>query len=503
MHEQTIRALQAWQQWQAEYLPDTVLDESIQAKGPRVLEYSEFVVTEINRNPEIFQCLLETDVLGKTFSPSISPTAFKPDLTGDERDFMVALRRFRKLHMLWIYWRDLSDDADLEETFAHISWLADECLNMALSWAHSFSCQRFSIAPESLSPLLIMAMGKYGAEELNVSSDIDLIFCYDDSQPLTGRLRALELFYTQVGRKLIQLLDQRTADGFVFRVDMRLRPYGDSGPLVMSQSAMESYYLEQGRDWERFAMIKARFVTGDETQIDELYGILKPFVYRRYVDFSVLEAPRKMKRLIESEVRRRNLGTNIKLGAGGIREVEFFAQALQLIHGGREPRLQSRELLATLKVIAELDLVAVDSALHLEEAYRFLRKLEHRLQAYKDEQTQILPDSDTDCERLARSMGFDTWTECESAIQFHREHVNCIFADLFATEEATASNTDLQYEDFWLADDGAYDFAVLAPLGEEQSKAFANHLQHFKTESSIRNMGPRGSKVLDELMPKV
>ncbi len=209
---------------------------------------------------------------------------------------------------------------------------------------------------------------------------------------------------------MIKALDQQTYDGFCYRVDMRLRPFGDSGPLVMSYAALEDYYQEQGRDWERYAMIKAR-VMGRESfsQYQELRQMLRPFVFRRYIDFSAIQSLRRMKSMISSEVRRRGLNNNIKLGAGGIREVEFIAQSFQLIRGGREPSLRHRGLLKTLAAMKQLTLLPEGQVIDLEQGYCFLRKLENLLQAIDDKQTQTLPDQALDQHRLAYAMGYADW----------------------------------------------------------------------------------------------
>src|SRR5699024_6334898 len=231
--------------------------------------------------------------------------------------------------------------------------------------------------------LVILGMGKLGAYELNLSSDVDLIFTYPEGGETQGAKRNIDNqeFFTRLGQKLIKALDTITVDGFVFRMDMRLRPYGASGPLVYSFIAIEQYYQNQGRDWERYAMIKARVVAGDQQAGSRLLRILRPFVYRRYLDFSAIEALRSMKQLIQQEVMRKDMDDNIKLGTGGIREVEFIAQAYQLIHGGRDLSLQQRPLLDVLDTLARQGYKDADKVAELKQAYRFLRYTEHALQA--------------------------------------------------------------------------------------------------------------------------
>ncbi|MCS5950797.1 bifunctional [glutamate--ammonia ligase]-adenylyl-L-tyrosine phosphorylase/[glutamate--ammonia-ligase] adenylyltransferase [Klebsiella pneumoniae subsp. pneumoniae] len=253
-------------------------------------------------------------------------------------------------------------------------------------------------------PLLILGMGKLGGGELNFSSDIDLIFAWPEHGATRGGRRELDnaQFFTRPGQRLIKALDQPTQDGFVYRVDMRLRLFGDSGPLVLSFAALEDYYQEQGRDWERYAMVKARIMgDNDGAYASELRAMLRPFVFRRYIDFSVIQSLRNMKGMIAREVRRRGLKDNIKLGAGGIREIEFIVQVFQLIRGGREPALQQRALLPTLAAIDELHLLPEGDATLLRAAYLFLRRLENLLQSINDEQTQTLPQDELNRARLA------------------------------------------------------------------------------------------------------
>jgi len=494
-----------WLDWWRTNASNLTYHEEIEQQGVVTFNFSDYVRIESERNPAFLLALLSSNCLAKPFTPEAhAALKFIPEPEATEHQFMAQIRDFRKYHMLWIYWRDLTGIAELEETCEHISWLADYCIRTASAWAHNDTAKRFRIDSELL-PLLVLGMGKYGAGELNVSSDIDLIYCFNDDQEKPSNLVSLEKFYTMIGRKVIQILDQRTAHGFVFRVDMRLRPYGDSGALVMSQSAMESYYLEQGRDWERFALIKARIVTGTKQQKANLTAILKPFVFRRYVDFSVLESPRQMKRLIESEIRRKNLGNNIKLGAGGIREVEFIAQALQLIHGGKVVELQCRELLKALPLISKAELLDSEIVSKLLTGYKFLRLMEHRLQAFKDQQTQSLPEESERLTLLAYSMGYSDWESCNQDLESTRRFIHQVFSDLFSSPEHEVQNDqDIIYQDIWNAAEGTRSFVELLerarlPMPEQ----FEQVLVQFRSVAAIKNMGPRGYKVLDNLMPKI
>lgn len=308
-----------------------------------------------------------------------------------------------------------------------------------------------------------------------------------------------------MGQRLIKVLDQPTQDGFVYRVDMRLRPFGESGPLVLSFAALEDYYQEQGRDWERYAMVKAR-IMGDSEGVyaNELRAMLRPFVFRRYIDFSVIQSLRNMKGMIAREVRRRGLTDNIKLGAGGIREIEFIVQVFQLIRGGREPSLQSRSLLPTLSAIAELHLLSENDAEQLRVAYLFLRRLENLLQSINDEQTQTLPSDELNRARLAWAMDFADWPQLTGALTAHMTNVRRVFNELIGDDESETQEESLseQWRELWqdaLQEDDTT--PVLAHLSEDDRKQVLTLIADFRKELDKRTIGPRGRQVLDHLMP--
>ena len=279
--------------------------------------------------------------------------------------------------------------------------------------------------------LVVLGMGKLGGRELNLSSDIDLIFLYPGGSDSDGQksLSAQE-FFTRVCRSVVSLLETPTADGFAFRVDTRLRPFGDSGPPVSSFAALETYLLQHGRGWERYAYVKARAV-GPMPPADvlkDLYdNMISPFVYRRYLDFGVFESLREMHALISAEVQRRELADNIKLGPGGIREIEFVVQSLQLVRGGSQSELRGQELQKILPRLAGRHGLTTSDVRELLSAYAFLRRAENFIQAMRDQQTHELPKNDIDRARLAVAMGFPAWPEFSSVLQQHRDVVaqNC------------------------------------------------------------------------------
>ena len=373
------------------------------------------------------------------------------EAVADETTLMQILRQYRREQMMRIMARDVLKLADLNETLADVTALADACVVASLNRLHAMLIEKYG-RPMSHAKhgklaeqhMLVIAMGKHGAKELNVSSDIDLIFAYPESGETDHPLKPIDnqLFFIRLGQKLIQVLDQMTADGFVFRVDMRLRPYGDSGALAMNFSAFEDYYYTQGREWERFAMIKARVINADEhpAASAKLMKLIRPFVYRKYADFSSIQALRDMKRLIMSEVHRKGGDQNIKLGRGGIREIEFIAQACQLIYGGRDISLQQTGLMSIYQLLKEQNYLPADWVEALLSSYRFLRNLEHAIQCLADQQTQLIPAAAEGRERVAWSMGFESWMQLSSVLDQQREQVNTYFEDFLCDPEETAES---------------------------------------------------------------
>jgi glutamate-ammonia-ligase adenylyltransferase len=331
----------------------------------------------------------------------------------DEAALKQRLRRLRARVLLRVMARDLSARADLEEVCGAMSDLAE--LSIAAALAH-LKCE----------DLVVVGMGKLGGRELNVSSDIDLVFLYDGSPEDGPR-------FERAGQRLIQILSQRTADGFVFRVDMRLRPYGSSGPLACSFDALDQYFVSQGREWERYAWLKARALTGHRD--DELAKVVRPFVYRKYLDYATLGAMRALHAEVRRDVARRELAGDVKLGPGGIREVEFVAQALQLIRGGRDPELTARPTLDVLSLLSRKKLLPEVASTELADAYRFLRNLEHRLQYLDDAQRHDLPEAADDRARIARMMGFASWEIFSAELARKRDAVTRHFEAAFAERE--------------------------------------------------------------------
>ena len=411
----------------------------------RVFACSPYVAHEAARDPTAFVAMLTDAATGPARDAAhyrAHCTALVAEAT-DDAALRHLLRRYRHQELARIAWRDLTGSANLEAVLAELSGLADALVSASAEWLTRELAVRFGTPVDSAGrpmSLIVIAMGKLGGGELNFSSDIDLMFVYRANGETTGGSRTLanQEYFDRLGKKLIAVLNDVTVDGFVYRVDMRLRPFGDSGALTASFAALEQYYQVHGRDWERYALIKARALTGADDDRAALEEITRPFVYRRYLDFGAFEAVREMKAMIDAEVARCGLERDIKRGGGGIREVEFIGQAFQLVRGGREPRLRLRQILPVLRGCIELGLLDITDVTALTDAYVFLRVTEHRLQQVYDAQTQTLPDNTLEQTRLAYGLGFDDWASFTACLDAHRAAVRGCFASLLMPQPAPA-----------------------------------------------------------------
>lgn len=492
------------------------LPEARSAQLKMLFACSDFAAQSLCQQPELALAFAGGELDGGELHNADRAANYAPDLTAllaeaaDEATVLRVLRQFRRKELLLIAWREMLLGAEVEESFVHISALADALILAAYRWYYHKLCAEIGTPTDSDGepvPLLIVGMGKLGGRELNFSSDIDLIFTFPHNGVTQGGRRELanQQFFIRLGQKLVNALHQTTVDGQVYRVDMRLRPFGESGPLAVSFNAMEEYYQNHGRTWERYAMVKARIINGEGQYSDQLRAMLRPFVFRRYIDFGVIDSLRQMKAMIAAEVRRKGLHDNIKLGAGGIREIEFIAQVFQLIRGGREPSLQVRHLPTALAAIAELgDLPAADAE-QLHQSYRLLRRVENFLQAFDDQQTQALPADALNQARLAWLMGHDSWPACYQAIHATMSGVHRQFEGLIGDNaQAEDEGAPQIWFDIWQTE---LDAAELQPLLEEQglsehkAQGLAAGLLSFKAEYARRSMGPQGREALDKLMP--
>jgi [glutamine synthetase] adenylyltransferase / [glutamine synthetase]-adenylyl-L-tyrosine phosphorylase len=344
------------------------------------------------------------------------------------------VRQQREALMLLIIYRDLNGLASLDEVMRAISAFADYAVKSARVAHHAALCAEWGIdSAAAQSDFMVVGMGKLGAHELNVSSDIDLIFVYPQDGEATAT-RSWHEFHAALGKRIIRSIDQVDADGFVFRVDMRLRPFGASGPLVVSLAGLADYFIGQARPWERYAWLKARAICGQAAHIEALDALVQPFVYRRYHDFAAIDEMRSLHGQIREEAMRRGKQSDIKVGAGGIREVEFIAQLPQLIRGGREVALRTRSTVTALAELARTGLHTPAQHQQLLAAYTFLRNLEHRLQYLDDQQTQALPQDADPQQRIAAAMKLPNWAALIEALDGHRQVVSTMFDAAFGND---------------------------------------------------------------------
>ncbi|MBL8540344.1 MAG: bifunctional [glutamate--ammonia ligase]-adenylyl-L-tyrosine phosphorylase/[glutamate--ammonia-ligase] adenylyltransferase [Betaproteobacteria bacterium] len=463
--------------------------------------HSRYVARLLEAEPRL---AAEVD-LTRPFSRAAMQTYLACDAEKDRGALYTRLRALRKRVMLCLITRDVGGLADLAEVVATTTALAEETIACAANHASRTLAERHG-APtteETTAPvdLMVVGMGKLGGSELNASSDVDLVFVYTEEGNTNGPVSiSNHEYFTRVGRAIIAALNDSTADGYVFRVDMRLRPYGDSGPLVVSLPALENYFIAQGREWERYAWIKARVVCGRGAEA--LDAIVRPFVYRRHLDFNAFGSMRDLHSQIRQEVRRRDLGNNIKLGPGGIREIEFLAQVFQLIRGGQVAALRIRPTLAVLHALAERHLLTTESVHELEAAYVFLRNLEHRLQYLDDRQTQTLPAHDVDCALIAESMGYAGYGEFLEALHRHRQRVTRHFEDIFAGHEPQPGSAPCAA--VWrgtIADEDAV--ALLARQGFVDAPAILHRLRELRRGLRYKSLSSAGQGRVDRLLPQL
>ena len=516
-----------WQSFIAADIDVSLLPDDVAATLARVWACSDFVMQACVRFPEIFMELACSGDLVKSYPENYYKKSIVIDLKhADEEGLSKQLRKFRQREMLRIVWRDIAGWAELRETTHDLSYMAEACIDSALSHLYQWQCQALGTPVDEegvAQQLVVLGMGKLGAWELNVSSDIDLIFAFPEDGEVKGGPKSLSNseFFSRLGKKLIQALDQQTADGFVFRVDMRLRPFGAGGPLVASFNSFENYYVVHGRSWERYAMVKVRVVAGDHEQGNVLLSMIKPFVYRRYLDYGAYESLRELKTMIAQEVKRKGMKNNVKLGAGGIREVEFIAQVFQLIRGGRETELQERRLLIILDMLQEKNLLPDYVVNELKEAYIFLRNTEHRLQEYQDRQTHNLPDDEIGQVRLALAMGFENWPAFLNTVQQHRKNVEGHFEQVFVAPQIEKGETEKsetednktlldseqqseiqRLEALWynkLDEPDALD--LLSQKGFSDSSAALKQLKTLHRSRQYASLSRQGQTRLDRLMP--
>ncbi len=483
----------------------TPLDAATRAALRPLAIASDFALDALRRQPALVAAR-------RAFPPF-------PELAADAPEAaMAALRRWRAAASTVLIARDVDGLDDVEATLAGSTRIAEAALQGALAQAEAEFEPRFGTVRDAdgrAQRLVVFALGKLGGGELNFSSDVDLVYAYPRGGSSDGA-RGLEAepYFVRLGQRLAQLLNEPTVDGFCHRVDLRLRPFGDSGRLALSFDAMEAYFQREGRDWERYAWLKARPVAGDLAAGESLIDALRPFVYRRYLDFTALDSLREMKAMIEAEVARKDMADDLKRGPGGIREVEFLVQAIQLIRGGREPALRRRGLLPALSALAAAGHLPEATAQRLAEAYRFLRRVENRVQMLRDAQEYALPSDPLDRLRIARGLGFVDVAALDAALRVHREVVGAEFAAVLGGRsggpavapgggrDGPAADARLAaLTDYWHALPGDGDAAVLADAGFADAASADDALRRLAASALRRSLSPRAAVWFDRIVP--
>ena len=510
-----IKKIEEKNEWELEpQLPKNLVENLV-----RTLATSEYVADQLLRNASLH---IEHGFSQTWYSKPFAKLDYESLLAeflqyfnsdDSETGLLQALRYFRQVMMVRLIIRDQSRQAELEETTAELTELAEVTLDASLAFYRQFFLAEFGIPCDGHGDelqLVVLGMGKLGAYELNLSSDIDLIFTYEEEGFTQQGEKSIAnaQYFQKLGQKVINSLSKVTGDGFVFRVDMRLRPYGQSGPLVLNFAAAETYYEKQGRDWERYALVKARVVAGDREAGGQLLDILAPFIYRRYIDFGAIEALREMKALINREVKRKGIENNIKTGPGGIREIEFIAQAFQLIRGGQETRLRERRLLVVYELLEELQLLPNSAVDELTKAYRFLRDLEHAIQALQDKQTQLLPVDEIAQVRVAFAMGFDDWESLLAKLQYYRHLVRNHFEEVVRDpkqdeEDELSIQTDDVWLKVWLSEASYEELGIEIPMQVDAWQAFLPVLCDFRDSPAVVRLQEIARERLDRLLPKL
>jgi glutamate-ammonia-ligase adenylyltransferase len=489
-------------QWRE--IDDYLKSKQIQAadieKIERLAIASNYALNQIRRAPESIDRLLGL----KNFT--LDPEIIKLD--ADEKidldQVKQQLRRYRHQKLVEIIYLDVVASNPLEMTLHHLSDLADQLIRNALK-----SCQQHLSAKHGqplesngdAMELNVIAMGKLGGRELNFSSDIDLICCYDSDGELSGYGQlSYQEYFSRLVRLLNQALSDTTADGFVYRVDLRLRPWGESGPVVLSHSAIEHYYQLHGREWEQYAMVKARVLTGSDSSRNYLASMLRPFVFRKYHDYRVFDGLATLKAKIDAQAKSRGMRVNIKVGPGGIREIEFFVQAFQILKGGRNHQLQSTGIFDCFSALAQHHIVDSNTLEKLRAAYCFLRQLENRMQMFDDQQTHDVPENTAQQLRMAATMDFADWEAVIEQLQLHRDQVSLCFNDLFKQEVESKPGPVID-DSFADSIDADRQWEFVEKAGVDDAQEINQSLNRFLQSKSWSYMSTRARQRFTTLLP--
>ena len=463
-----------------------------------LFSYSQFLANFCISNPEIlFDTLAETE---KTAGRESLSASLRKKLTGGDENAKVVCR-FKKKELLRITLRDILKKADLTETMLELSILADVIVNESLKLIKKSLTETYG-EPEK-DAFTVISVGKLGSEELNFSSDIDIMFVYGTAdgetsgittpQGITANRITNHEYYCKLGENLNRFLSANTEDGFIYRVDLRLRPEGQRGSIALPVSGYETYYESWGRAWERAMLLRARPIAGDSTLGSEFMEMIKPFVYRKYLDFSAIDEIRQIKTRIDSAFKK----NDIKRGYGGIREIEFFAQALQLIYAGKEPLLRERITQKALHMLLQKNLIGQTDYSALLDNYRFLRMLEHRLQQMNDLQTHSLPADEKELNALGRKMGFSGRESFLKELDTRRKSVRTIYNSLFREEEKEQSDGAALFDEE-LSDPEVKEY--LGKIGVKDVERGLRNIQLIKN-STYNYQTLRGRRLLGEILP--
>ncbi|KAF1687248.1 bifunctional [glutamate--ammonia ligase]-adenylyl-L-tyrosine phosphorylase/[glutamate--ammonia-ligase] adenylyltransferase [Pseudoxanthomonas broegbernensis] len=488
--ERALATLRAASPRHAALLEDAALRERVE----RVALASDFALDTLRRQPVLLEHLAATD----------PPPLAEPVLDAEQPTAWAAqLRLYRTAESTRLVWRDVLGLDEVDATLAGSTRLAENCLRLALDALEREFAQRHGLvraADGTPQRLVVFALGKLGGGELNFSSDVDLVYAYPrDGESDGRRALAAEDYFARLGQQLARLLDEPTADGFCHRVDLRLRPFGNAGRVAWSFAAMDQYFQREGRDWERYAWLKARAVAGDTAAGEDWLETLRPFVYRRYLDYTALDGLRTMKAAIVAEMQRRDMADDLKRGPGGIREIEFLVQSLQLIRGGREPALRGRRLLPALDALVAAGQIAAQDGRALAQCYRFLRRLENRVQMLRDAQTHALPEDGEDRLRLALALGYGGWPELAQALAARRAQVSAEFDALLVPRRGQATPDALG--GYWRALPGGGQAQALAEAGFVDADGADAALRDFARGNGVRALSDAARARLDRVVP--
>ncbi len=490
---------------------DLIEDLNFRKEFVTALFFSDFIASSLAGYPDILQDLINSDALNRSCNGNEIFEKNEQSLKNltcesDIRKFVFRIKLFENIR---IAWRDLNQKADLDETLNDISSLADLCINMVSDCIYNMLCMKYGIPRHkdgTRQELIVLGMGKLGAGELNFSSDIDLVFVYSGKGYTDGEKQILnEEFFTKMCRAVINVLNSSGKGINFFRVDTRLRPFGATGPLVMSQEEFVEYYQTQGREWERYAFIKARPVAGDKKRGQALLKELNPFIYRRYFDYGTFDSFKDMKKRISLQTNNANLFDNIKSGPGGIREIEFFGQIFQLIRGGIEPELQEGKILKVLELLVKYACIDKKTCKELSKAYIFLRRVENRLQMFQDLQTHDLPKEKTRQLKLALAMGFASYKNFLKILDQHRNRVHQHFKELLVSEEDETDDKEIEnYKQLWLnINDPQSRIKTEKIPGYDNPGKVVKQLQTLEEHPKTQRLAPSGRSRLNRLMPLV